>query len=113
MTQDKTGPDATPRIGLDLGRQIFDDQSSDRQEDQSGMSQEKIRQRAYEIWEREGRSGDPEDHWYRAERELSGTTQGHSEATVESAPPTVAAETVGEQAGEGSAQKKTRRKRSS
>jgi hypothetical protein len=30
----------------------------------------KIRRRAYEIWEREGRSGDPEDHWIRAEREL-------------------------------------------
>jgi Protein of unknown function (DUF2934) len=29
-----------------------------------------IRKRAYEIWEREGRSGDPEDHWVRAEREI-------------------------------------------
>src|SRR3712207_8369354 len=31
---------------------------------------ERIRQRAYEIWEREGRTGNPEDHWFRAEREL-------------------------------------------
>ena len=32
----------------------------------------RIRERAYEIWEREGRSGDPEDHWLSAEHELSG-----------------------------------------
>jgi hypothetical protein len=31
----------------------------------------RIRERAYEIWEREGRSGDPEDHWFEAERELT------------------------------------------
>ena len=31
----------------------------------------RIRKRAYEIWEREGRSGDPEDHWVRAEREIA------------------------------------------
>jgi hypothetical protein len=31
---------------------------------------ERIRQRAYEIWEREGRTGNPEDHWFRAQREL-------------------------------------------
>jgi hypothetical protein len=35
----------------------------------------KIRKRAYEIWEREGRSGDPEDHWVRAERELRDVPQ--------------------------------------
>jgi hypothetical protein len=32
--------------------------------------EERIRRRAYEIWESEGRSGDPEDHWVQAEREL-------------------------------------------
>ena len=31
---------------------------------------EKIRQRAYEIWESEGRTGNPEDHWFRAQQEL-------------------------------------------
>jgi hypothetical protein len=31
---------------------------------------QRIQERAYEIWEREGRSGDPEEHWYRAEQEL-------------------------------------------
>jgi hypothetical protein len=47
---------------------------------------EKIRQRAYEIWEREGRTGNPEDHWFKAQRELD--DQGHepSDATVENAP---------------------------
>src|SRR5215210_8064544 len=34
--------------------------------------QTKIRNRAYEIWERDGRSGNPEDHWLEAERELAG-----------------------------------------
>jgi hypothetical protein len=31
----------------------------------------RIRERAYEIWERQGRSGNPEDHWFEAERELA------------------------------------------
>ena len=38
--------------------------------------EDKIRRRAYEIWEREGRSGDPEDHWLRAERELRDAPPG-------------------------------------
>lgn len=29
------------------------------------------RKRAFEIWEREGRSGDPAAHWFQAERELA------------------------------------------
>ena len=37
--------------------------------------EEKIRRRAYEIWEQEGRRGDPEDHWLRAERELRDLAQ--------------------------------------
>jgi len=53
--------------------------------------QEKIRVRAYEIWERQGRTGNPEDHWLEAERELKAeeptdTTAGRSEATAEGAP---------------------------
>jgi hypothetical protein len=31
---------------------------------------EAIRLRAYEIWESEGRTGNPMDHWLRAQREL-------------------------------------------
>jgi Protein of unknown function (DUF2934) len=52
---------------------------------------EKIRIRAYAIWERQGRSGSPEDHWFEAERELRAeeeppeTAQDRPEATVEEA----------------------------
>jgi hypothetical protein len=113
MTQDKTGPDATPRIGLDLGRQIFDDTSGGHQEShQSGAGEEAIRQRAYDIWEMEGRAGDPHDHWYRAERELNQSQQEQSSATVENAPPAAAAEAV-EAVSEQPTQKKARRKRTS
>jgi hypothetical protein len=118
MSQEKTGPDATPRIGLDLGRQIFDEPGAGHQQEKSGAGQERIRQRAYQIWEDEGRSGDPQDHWYRAERELSeSTTQERSEAIVEDATPAAAVEaveTVTEQSiGESATQKKSRRKKPS
>ncbi len=53
---------------------------------------ERIRQRAYEIWENEGRTGNPEDHWFRAKRELADQGQGRSEATMENAPPVAAVE---------------------
>jgi hypothetical protein len=46
---------------------------------------EKIRQRAYEIWEREGRTGNPEDHWFRAQQELHEQGKERSDATVEDA----------------------------
>jgi Protein of unknown function (DUF2934) len=52
---------------------------------------EKIRQRAYEIWEREGRTGNPEDHWFRAQRKLDDQGQERSDATVKDAPPAAAA----------------------
>jgi len=54
---------------------------------------EKIRVRAYEIWEHQGRSGTPEDHWLEAERGLTaeekqqGAPQDPFEATVEQASP--------------------------
>ena len=50
---------------------------------------ERIRLRAYEIWESEGRRGDPMEHWLRAEREMRpGPGAG---ATVEAARPADAA----------------------
>jgi hypothetical protein len=55
--------------------------------------EEKIRVRAYEIWERQGRTGSPDDHWFGAERELKDnkelteTSQDRSEATIEQASP--------------------------
>jgi Protein of unknown function (DUF2934) len=44
--------------------------------------EQRIRERAYEIWESEGCSGNPEDHWSRAEQELkgAGTSQGQDAA---------------------------------
>ncbi len=62
--------------------------------------EEKVRVRAYEIWERQGRTGNPEDHWLEAERELKAeegspeTSQDRSEATVEEAPPVEAVEAL-------------------
>jgi Protein of unknown function (DUF2934) len=37
--------------------------------------EERIRARAYELWEHAGRTGDPLDHWLKAERELTGGSQ--------------------------------------
>jgi hypothetical protein len=34
--------------------------------------EQRIRERAHEIWESESRSGDPEEHWSRAEQEVKG-----------------------------------------
>jgi Protein of unknown function (DUF2934) len=57
-----------------------------------GELEEKIRARAYEIWERQGRTGNPEDHWLQAERELKAEreqSEGREDqsATVKEAPP--------------------------
>ena len=57
-----------------------------------------IRARAYDIWERQGRTANPEDHWleaerqFRAEEEAIKTLQDRSEATVEEAPAVAAVE---------------------
>jgi hypothetical protein len=61
---------------------------------------EKIRQRAYEIWESEGRTGNPEDHWFRAQQELDDQGQERSDATMEDAPPAAAAEASAAATGE-------------
>ncbi len=61
---------------------------------------EKIRQRAYEIWESEGRTGNPEDHWFRAQQELGEQSQERSDATVEDAAPAAAAEASSAATGE-------------
>ncbi|HEY7384956.1 MAG TPA: DUF2934 domain-containing protein [Beijerinckiaceae bacterium] len=39
------------------------------------QQEERVRRRAYELWEQDGRAGDPEDHWLRAERELKDLAQ--------------------------------------
>lgn len=39
----------------------------------TGSKEERIRRRAYEIWDREGRpDGEHERHWQQAEKELEG-----------------------------------------
>jgi hypothetical protein len=59
---------------------------------------EKIRMRAYGIWECQGRTGSPDDHWFEAERELRAeeepaeTAHDRPEATVEEASPVAAVE---------------------
>jgi hypothetical protein len=71
--------------------------------------EERIRVRAYGIWERQGRSGRPDDHWLGAERELKaeegqqGAAQDPFEATVEQASPVDAVDpdTGGSAKGEG------------
>ena len=44
--------------------------------------EQRVRERAYEMWESGSRCGDPEDHWARAEQELknAGTLQGQDAA---------------------------------
>jgi hypothetical protein len=49
-------------------------------------TQETIRRRAYEIWEREGRVGDPLDHWFRAKWELDGLREQERERDERQAP---------------------------
>jgi hypothetical protein len=54
--------------------------------------EEKVRMRAYQIWERQGRTGNPFDNWHEAEQELkaeeaAGTSTDRPEATVEEATP--------------------------
>ena len=40
---------------------------------------ERVQQRAYEMWESEGRpAGREHDHWLRAEREIAGTCRQHA-----------------------------------
>jgi hypothetical protein len=49
--------------------------------------EDRIRRRAYELWEKAGRHGHPEDHWYRAEREVrSGEASGAGSAASDEAP---------------------------
>ena len=61
---------------------------------------ERVRQRAYEIWENEGRTGNPEDHWFRAEQELADQGQERSDAPVANAPPAAAAQASSAPTGE-------------
>jgi len=55
--------------------------------------QDKVRERAYAIWEREGRpEGGAERHWTRAEEELRAEEQGEAGPSATVAAPETAAE---------------------
>jgi hypothetical protein len=56
-------PETRPDVGNAINLEAIMEQKDLRQ---------RIMERAYEILEQEGRSGQPEDHWLRAEQELSG-----------------------------------------
>jgi hypothetical protein len=75
--------------------------------------EERIRVRAYEIWESQGRTGDPQDHWLEAERVLRAEeeAQDRSKATVGEAPPVRAVEAF-EATGAGAAKRKGPRRTS-
>lgn len=73
--------------------------------------EEKVRVRAYHIWERQGRTGDPHEHWHEAERELhaeeaASSSEDRPQATVEEATPVEAAKAA-EAATTGSADDRT------
>jgi Protein of unknown function (DUF2934) len=55
--------------------------------------EDRIRRRAYELWQQAGQSGTPEDHWLRAERELKDAAD-RPEATIEDAGPAEAVAAV-------------------
>jgi Protein of unknown function (DUF2934) len=46
--------------------------------------EDRIRKRAYEIWDAAGQTGAPEDHWLAAERELQ-AVQDQPEASFDEA----------------------------
>jgi hypothetical protein len=55
--------------------------------------EQKIRERAYQIWEREGRAhGRDQDHWHAARRELASLAQNTSRDTSAIAVPSTAAD---------------------
>jgi Protein of unknown function (DUF2934) len=56
--------------------------------------EDRIRRRAYQLWEQAGRSGHPDDHWLQAERELASGSPDPRGATVEDAAPTEAVAAV-------------------
>ena len=45
--------------------------------------QQQVRERAHEIWEQEGRPGDPQAHWARAEQEIAGSMMDKNKTSRE------------------------------
>jgi hypothetical protein len=60
------------------------------------QDREKIRDRAYEIWDREGRQeGRDDEYWLRAERELSASRDGGAGRPAEAASTSAESPTAG------------------
>jgi hypothetical protein len=62
-----------------------------------GDWEEKVRVRAYHLWERQGRTGNPDEHWHEAGRELhaeeaAANSEDRPQTTVEEATPAEAVE---------------------
>lgn len=51
-----------------------------------------IRERAYQIWEREGRSGNADDQWFEAEREINSHNPPPSTSSPDNLTATLASE---------------------
>jgi hypothetical protein len=45
--------------------------------------EQQVRERAEEIWEQEGRSGDPQAYWARAEQEIAGAMMDKDKSSRE------------------------------
>ena len=45
--------------------------------------EQRVRERAHEIWEQEGRSGNPQAHWARAEQEIAGAMMANEKSSQE------------------------------
>lgn len=57
--------------------------------DPDSKTEAAIRQRAYELWESQGRQGDPLDHWFQAKWEfekMSGKTQDSKPVSANARP---------------------------
>jgi Protein of unknown function (DUF2934) len=52
----------------------------------NGDLESETRKRAFEIWEREGGSGDPAAHWFQAERELARDAENRHQGRADGLP---------------------------
>ena len=60
------------------------------------VRQEQVRERAYQIWEREGRQdGRAEEHWWQAEQELAEPAESAASDIVAAAPAAAESRTNG------------------
>jgi hypothetical protein len=92
----RSGTPTNPPLSMPSGRSP---NSTNTEAERDDGTDERIRQRAYGIWESEGRSGDAEEHWFRAEQEVRGVSGSGRPQGAEGAaqPPSSDAEKMVEQ----------------